>query len=65
MDIITTMIKSYVERAHKDGKGPTIRQIAEAFGCSTDQVRKSLAEIRRERSGSVADFFRKTFGWKV
>ena len=65
MNVLTTMIKSYVERAHKDGKGPTIRQIAESFGCSTDQVRKSLAEIRREHGGDVADFFKRTFGWKL
>jgi len=65
MSILSTMIKDYCGRAHKDGKRPTIREIASAFGCSPDQVRKSLSEIRREREGGVIDFFKNMFGWKV
>lgn len=41
-------IKMHVEAANADGRKPTVKGIAEAYGCTCDDVRADLAAIRRE-----------------
>jgi len=46
-------IKNYIKQYHDRGQKPTIRQIAEAFGITPDEVRAALKRIRGDREPDI------------
>jgi len=46
-------IKNYINQYHDRGQKPTIRQVAEAFGITPDEVRGALKRIRDEKTPDI------------
>ncbi len=60
-------IKKYIDNAHTRGRKPSIREVAEAFKITPDQVRGALRAIKKHKrsnpfyNADVPDFFKDIF----